>query len=103
MLTHHLQDPNCNIAEYIKQTGPGSISMLAGKLAAVARGDPNDASFSSERNKQSKLEKIEQEISRLMLKNNGQLFIVEQYERNGYSKDDLRSGGYFSDEEFLGP
>lgn len=37
-----------------------------------------------------------------MERNNGQLFRVEQYERNGYSKDDNKSGGYFSDEDYVG-
>ena len=64
--------------------------------------DANDASFSSERMKQqSKMDTIEKEISRLMLKNGGQLFIVEQFERNGYSKDDMKSGGYFSDDDIF--
>lgn len=40
------------------------------------------------------------EISRLI--NRGPLFIVEQFERNGNSKDDLKSAGYFSDDELLG-
>ena len=36
-----------------------------------------------------------------MLKNGGQLFIVEQFERNGFSKDDMKSGGYFSDDDIF--
>jgi hypothetical protein len=36
-----------------------------------------------------------------MEKNKGQLFKVE-YERNGFSKDDLKSGGYFSDDDLFG-
>lgn len=35
-----------------------------------------------------------------MDRNKGQLFKVE-YERNGYSKDDLKSEGYFSEDEYL--
>jgi hypothetical protein len=47
------------------------------------------------------MDTIEKEISRLMLKNGGQLFIVEQLERNGFSKDDMNSGGYFSDDDIF--
>ena len=35
-----------------------------------------------------------------MLKNGG-LFIVEKFERNGYSNDDMKSGGYFSDDDIF--
>lgn len=37
-----------------------------------------------------------------MIHRGGPLFIVEQFERNGNSKDDLKSAGYFSDDELLG-
>ena len=96
MLTHHLQDPNCDAAQLIK-SGAVTLNALTGKY--TTKYDPNDASYSSERHSKSKMEKIEMEISRLMERNNGQLFKVE-YERNGYSKDDQKSGGYFSDDEF---
>jgi hypothetical protein len=46
------------------------------------------------------MDTIEKEISRLMLKNGG-LFIVEKFERNGYSNDDMKSGGYFSDDDIF--
>jgi hypothetical protein len=96
MLTHHLQDPNCDAAQLIK-SGAMSINTFAGKFTKY---DLNDGSFSSERaGGKSNLEKIEKEISRLMERNNGQLFKVE-YERNGYSKDDMKSAGYYSDDEF---
>jgi hypothetical protein len=37
-----------------------------------------------------------------LINRGGPLFIVEQFERNGNSKDDLKSAGYFSDDELLG-
>jgi hypothetical protein len=37
-----------------------------------------------------------------LINRGGPLLIVEQFERNGNSKDDLKSGGYFSDDELLG-
>lgn len=66
MLTHHLQDPNCDAAQLIK-SGAVSINAFTGKFSKY---DPNDASFSSERPR-TNLEKIEKEISRLMERNNG--------------------------------
>jgi hypothetical protein len=91
MLTHHLQDPNCDATQLFKS---GAIPF--GKYSKY---DPNDGSFSSERPR-SNMEKIEKEISHLLKRNNGQLFKVE-YERNGYSKDDQKSAGYYTDEEFV--
>ena len=47
------------------------------------------------------MDTIEKEISRLMLKNGGQLYIFEQFERNKLSKYDMKSGGYFSDDDIF--
>lgn len=71
------------------------FSALAGTFKKF---DPNDASFSSERKNQSKQD-IEQ-ISKLIERNNGQLFKVE-YDRTGFLKDDQKSGGYYSDDDLL--
>ena len=54
-------------------------------MYSCKRGDPDD-SFASERHRQSKLEKVEMEIARLMERNNGQIFIVK-HERHNFSKD----------------
>lgn len=45
MLTHHLQDPNCDAAQLIK-SGAVTFNTFSGKFQKF---DPNDASFSSER------------------------------------------------------
>lgn len=77
MLTHHLQDPNCNISEYLKHAGGESINKLVGRMSQIAAQrngmliDPNDASFSSEKFKHAKMDSIEKEISRLIVKNGG--------------------------------
>lgn len=123
MLTHHLQDhPNGNIMELLRQAGAAggssaSFSLISSKFqklaagvnglansaqnAANGTGDMNENSFNSESKKQAKIDKIEQEISRL-INRGGPLFIVEQFGRNGNSKDDSRSAGYFSDDDLLG-
>jgi uncharacterized Zn-finger protein len=36
MLTHHLQDPNCNITEYLKHAGGESINKLVGRMSQIA-------------------------------------------------------------------
>jgi hypothetical protein len=43
MLTHHLQDPNCNAAELLKS---GAVSFNA--FGKFTKFDPNDASFNSD-------------------------------------------------------
>ena len=49
-----------------------------------------DDSFISEKQKQSKLEKLEMEINRIMEKNNGQIFIVK-HEKNNFNRDGAKS------------
>lgn len=60
-------------------------------------GDPED-SYASEKQRQSKLEKIEMEINRIMEKNNGQIFIVK-HEKHNANKDGLRSDQFNSQDE----
>lgn len=112
MLTHHLQDPNCNSAEFFRLNSIQFGNVISSKFSKFVTGgmaaalglssDQNEGSFSSERNKHSKMEKLEFAISRLMEKNNGQLFIVEHNRHGLFSKDgDNKSGGYYSDDELL--
>lgn len=68
MLTHHLQDSNLDAAQLIK-SGVVRLDALTGRFQKVF--DNDDGSFSSERHKQAKIDKIEQEFSRLMERNNG--------------------------------
>ena len=53
------------------------------------KGGDLDDSFTSEKQRQSKREKMEMEISRLMEKNNGQIFIVKQ-EKNGNTREYMK-------------
>lgn len=89
MLTHHLQDVN--------GCGEALLNSLSGKYGRFDQ----DASFGSERHKQSKMERLEMEISRLMEKNDGKLFIIK-HEKGGYSRDDLKADYYSGDELFGG-
>lgn len=89
MLTHHLQDVN----------GESILNSLNGKYT---RFDP-EASYGSERHKQSKMERLEMEISRLMEKNDGKLFIIKHEKGGiGYNRDDLKADYYSGDELFGG-
>jgi hypothetical protein len=83
MLTHHMQDPNGEPLSYFKSCVNSGYN--GGKKY-------DDASYSSERQKQSKREKMEMEISRLIEKNDGKIFLVK-YEKAG-SKDDHYSEDY---------
>lgn len=71
MLTHHLSDANGELLVFKS----GSNSLNGKPLSYKMNIDP-DASYSSERYKQSKLEKLEMEITRLLEKNDGKLFII---------------------------
>lgn len=101
MLTHHLTDPNCDANQLIKS---GAISLNA--FGKYAKFDPNDASYSSEQrnNFLTQNRKMEHELSKLMERNNGQLFKIE-YNREGglFRSDDQKSGGYLTDEDYKGP
>lgn len=50
----------------------------------------DDSFLSSEKQKQSKLEKLEMEINRILEKNNGQIFIVK-HEKNNFNRDGVKS------------
>jgi uncharacterized Zn-finger protein len=71
MLTHHLSDANGELLVF--KSGAASFT---GKSSNYKLGFDPDASYSSERYKQSKLEKLEMEITRLLEKNDGKLFII---------------------------
>lgn len=73
MLTHHLQDTNGELFTLKSRTNSFN-GKLSSKLDA-------DGSYSSEKHRQSKREKLEMEISRILERNDGKLFIVRQ-ERN---------------------
>lgn len=85
MLTHHLTDPNGDPV-YFKSGLPASFHNFNGNFHSFGSfnaftgtfNGKNDQSYGSERQKQSKNEKLEMEISRLMEKNDGKLFIVKQ-------------------------
>ena len=81
MLTHHQQELNgdmmfqgLSLAKY--QVGKRSL------VNGLGSGMDHDESYNSERLRLSRIEKVEIDISRLMEKNNGQIFIVKQ-EKNG--------------------
>jgi hypothetical protein len=82
MLTHHFQDPNGEAILLNPNGTPASAFLQAKYLLNGKRlGDLIEDSYTSERQRQSKLEKMEMEINRIMERNNGQLFIVK-HERN---------------------
>jgi hypothetical protein len=110
MLTHHLQDPNCDAAQLIKSGAMSLNALSSGKAFALMSGiggkipehllQLTEAVCERQRQQQAKGMSMGNdgltEFSRLMEKNNGQLFKIE----SGYSKDDQKSGGYFSDDDF---
>jgi hypothetical protein len=69
MLTHHLQDPNGELL-YPNSRSNSFNAKCMSKM-------DNEESYSSDRQRQSKIEKIEQEISRMLERNDGKLFIVK--------------------------
>lgn len=97
MLTHHLQDVN---GESILNSLNGGKFPRFDHEASYASSDP--------RLKQSKMERLEMEISRLMEKNDGKLFIIKHEKGGGmglgglYSRDDLKADYYSGDELFGG-
>lgn len=92
MLTHHLSDANGELLVF--KSGAASFSGK-GSNFKIGGIDP-DASYSSERFKQSKLEKLEMEITRLLEKNDGKLFIIRQ-EKNSFCKEDGGCDDYSQD------
>ena len=92
MLTHHLQDPNGELLF------PHSRSnSFNGKC--MSKIDLED-SYSSDKQRQTKLEKMEQEITRMLERNDGKLFIIKQ-EKYTYSKEEGKSDIYSQDESVL--
>lgn len=55
-----------------------------------------DGSYSSDKHRQSKMEKLEMEISKLLERNDGKLFVIKQ-ERYGVSKDEGKYDDYTND------
>jgi hypothetical protein len=88
MLTHHLSDANGELLVF--KSGAASFT---GKSSNYKLGFDPDGSYSSERYKQSKLEKLEMEITRLLEKNDGKLFIIRQ-EKNSFCKEDGNCDDY---------
>lgn len=91
MLTHHFQDPN---GEPIDLQRSSSFTLAK----AMYKGEL-EGSLDSELQKQSKLEKYEREINRLIEKNNGKLFVIKHEKSQGsddgdYSKDYTLEGSY---------
>ena len=60
-----------------------------------------EGSYSSDKHRQTKLEKLEQEISRLLERNDGKLFIVK-HEKNGPHKEEGKSEDYSDEESSMG-
>lgn len=63
--------------KYLKRSGYGNSVV----------GDMEE-SFASEKQKQSKLEKIEMEYNRIIQRNNGQIFIVKNEKYRGIARSD---------------
>ncbi|CDW74975.1 transcription factor yy2 [Stylonychia lemnae] len=96
MLTHHMQDMNGE--SIMMQSGSNSIHGHSKYLSKRIPGDIDDTFISNDKQKQSKLEKIEMEFNRIMEKNNGQIFIVK-HEKNNLNRDGAKSD-QFSQEEW---